>query len=101
MSFTEQDAIDMETATRLLQQKRQEQDKTQYDANIQIALTWFNTLGINIQSATTRTQAKINHDEIESILKTETDSFRKSILRQKLVEANEKYIAVKKVNPNS
>lgn len=101
MPFTEQDVIDMEDASRLLQQKRQQQFQVQRQIDLDIALAWFNTLGINIQSSTTRTQAKIIHDEIEQLLKIETDAFRRGIINQKLNEANEKYIAVKKVNPNS
>lgn len=101
MPFTEQDVIDFENAARLLQQKRQQQAQDQHQADIAIATTWFDTLGINIQVSTTRTKALEIHDEIKQLLETETDKFRQRIISQKLFEANEKYIAVKKVNPNS
>jgi len=88
---TEQDAIDMEEAMRLLEQKREQQVQTQYNADIAIVEAWFNTLGINIQTATNRTQALDNFNQIKSLLETETDTFRIGMLRRKLEEANEKF----------
>lgn len=96
MPFTEQEAIDMENATRLLQQKRQQQFQAQHETDLAIALAWFNTLGINIQASTTRTKALNNFNQIKSILQTETDVFRLTILRNKIEEANEKYKEIKR-----
>ncbi len=98
---TEQEAKDMRTALNLLAQNEAQAAQVQQQADLAIALSWFNTLGINIQTATTRTKAQENHDEIEQLLQNETDVFRLSVLRTKLAEANEKVKAVKKVNPNS
>jgi len=70
--------------------------KTQFDADIQVALDWFNTLGISIQTATTRTEALDNFNQIETLLQTETDSFRLTVLRKKLQEANEKFMERKR-----
>lgn len=101
MPFTEQEAKDMRTALNLLAQNEAQAAQAQQQADLAIALSWYDTLGIDIQTATTRTQAQINHDDIESLLQTETDVFKRSILVQKLEEANQKVKAVKKVNPNS
>ena len=101
MPFTEQDAKDMRDAMILLEQKESQQAQAQHQANIGIATAWFNTLGINIQPSTTRTQAKAIFDEIELLLENETDRFRLEVLEGKKIEANTKYKAVKKVNPNS
>ena len=91
MVVTEPQAREMLEAIEKFQVKDAQVVRAQQNADMAIALTWFNTLGINIQVATTRTQAKINHDQIESLLQSETDSFRKAILTQKLNEANEKF----------
>ena len=78
-----------------------QQNKVQRQADLDIALAWYNTLGIDIQGALTRDEALANYRQIESLLETETDNFRLFILRGKLDEANEKYKQVKAVNPNS
>ena len=98
---TEQEARDMKTAIDAFQVKDRRDEQIQFDADKAVALTWFNGLGIDIQGATTRTQALANFTQIESLLKTETDRFRLFILRGKLDEANEKYKQIKAVNPNS
>jgi len=98
---TEQEAKDMRDMIQQVEQTEEQQRETQNQADITIAERWFNSLGINIQRATTRTQALRNFKRIESLLQTETNSFRKSVLSKKLIEAAEKYKAVKKVNPNS
>jgi len=95
------EARDMRDAIRLLEQTEAQQARTQNRAEMATALAWFNTLGINIQSATTRTQAQSNFNQIEALSQTETDRHRLAVLRIKLGEANEKCSAVKKVNPNS
>ena len=98
---TEQEARDMKTAIETFQVKDRQTEKTQFDADKATTLTWFNGLRIDIQGATTRTQALANFTQIESLLKTETDRFRLFILREKLDEANEKYKQIKAVNPSS
>ena len=91
----------MRDAIELENQKDAQQRQDQHNVDIGIATAWFNTQGININAATTRTQALDNFNQINSLLQSETDAFRLAILRKKLKEANEKYKAVKKVNPNS
>lgn len=88
---TQQEAKDMRDAIRLLEQTESQQAQAQQQADLAIAQAWFNSLGINIQAATTRTQALDNFNQIESLLQTETDRFRLFILREKLAEANEKF----------
>jgi len=98
---TEPQAREMQAAIEAFRDKDAQTTRAQNQADLAIATAWFNTLGINIQAATTRTQALSNFNQIKSLLQTERDKFRKSILRQKQQEANEKYKQVKKVNPNS
>jgi len=88
---TEQDARDMVMAINDFQSKDGQTAKTQFDADKAIALTWFNSLGINIQGALTRDEALANFRTIESLLQTETERFRLIVLREKLDEANEKF----------
>ena len=94
---TEQEARDMKTAIESFMNKDLETIKNQTDANKAIALTWFNGLRIDIQTATTREQALVNYNAIESLLKTETERFRLVILREKKEEANEKYRELKRI----
>ena len=65
--------------------------RSQFTADKAVAETWFATLGIDIQGATTRDEALANYRAIESLLQTETDRFRVLVLREKLAEANEKF----------
>lgn len=95
MPFTEQDAKDMRDAMNLLQQKEQQQTQTQFDTNIQTALAWWDT--VKPQIPTTRQEAKDAFDFIEQLIKTETDTFRLTVLRKKLEEANEKFKEIKKL----
>jgi len=101
MVVTESEAREMKTAMEDFQTRDNQLTQAQARADLSTATDWFNTLGIRIQAATTRTQALDNFYQIESLLKTETNRFRITILRQKLDEANEKYKQVKKVNPVS
>ncbi len=96
MPYTEQEAKDMRDALNLLAQNEAQQAQTQYNADKTIALAWFNTLGINIQTSTTRTQALDNFDQIELLLETEIDVFKRTVLDQKLVEADEKFKEIKR-----
>lgn len=93
---TEQEARDMVTAIQAFQSKDSQTAKTQFDADKVVAVTWFNSLGIDIQGALTRAEALTNYQQIESLLKTETESFRLLVLREKLSEANEKFKERKK-----
>lgn len=94
-----QEAEEMRDAIRQLEQIENQQTQAQNQANRGVALSWFNTQGINIQSATTRLQALGNFNQIKSLIQTETDTFRLTILKIKLLDANEKYKQVKKANP--
>ena len=98
---TEQEARDMKTAITGFEKADALVKKTLFNDNKIIAQTWFDTLGIDIQGATTRRQALSNFTQIESLLKTETDRFRLFMLREKLDEANKKIQKVKELNPNS
>ena len=97
--ITETEAREIQAAIEAFQVKDAQTIQAQQRADLGIATAWFNTLGINVQAATTRTQALTNFNQIESLLKTETDRFRLFILRNKLAEANERYKDVKRVNP--
>jgi len=101
MVVTEAQAREMQAAIRDFQDKDGQIRKAQRQDDLALALTWYNQQGINIPSATTRTQALDNFTQIESLLETETDRNRIEVLGIKLKEANEKYKQVKRVNPNS
>ena len=101
MPTTELQAREIDTAITDFKIKDAQAVQAQHDADLAVAETWFNSLGINIQGAITRTQALLNYRQIESLLQAETDSFRFTVLRENLDEANTKYRTVKKVNPNS
>jgi len=101
MVVTEPQAREMFAAIEAFQAKDLDAIDTQRQAARGLAIAWFNQQGININAATTRTQAISNFNQIEALLQTETDPVRLNVLRNKLKEANQKYIDVKKVNPNS
>jgi len=88
---TEQEARDMDAAIIAFHDKDTQTQRTQFDADKAIAETWWNTLGIDIQGALTRDEAIDNYRQIESLLQTETDRFRLVVLKEKLVEADEKF----------
>ena len=100
MVVTEPQAREMQAAIESFQAKDTQTAQAQRQADLAIALAWFNTQGIQIPAATTRTQSLQNFNDIIVLQRTETDRFRLTILKEKLVEANNKYKAVKKVNPN-
>ena len=88
---TEQEARDMKAAIEAFENKDERVIRDQFNADKAIAITWWNSLGIDIQRALTRDEALANYRTIESLLKTETDRFRLVVLREKLAEANEKF----------
>jgi len=96
---TEQEARDMKIAIDSFQSSDEAARQAQQQADLTRAEQWFNTLGIDIQAATTRRQALKNYNDIEILISTETDRFRLSVLRTKLKEANEKYKEVKRLSP--
>jgi len=96
---TEQEARDMKTAITGFEDRDELAAQTQFNADLATAERWFNTLNIDIQGATTRTEALSNFNQIESLNQSETDRFRLMVLGKKLREANEKYKQVKRVNP--
>ena len=63
--------------------------KTINDANIQIAVDWWNTVKPAIPL--TRDEALTAYRFIDGLLDTETDSFRLELLGKKLLETNEKF----------
>lgn len=88
---TEPQAREMQTAIEDFQAKDSQVIEAQNQADLGIALAWFNTQGINIQAAVNRNQALDNFNQIKLLLQTETDPIRKGVLREKLQEANEKF----------
>ncbi len=93
---TEIEARDMQKAIQLFQVKDELVKREQHITDIRIAEAWFNSQNINLQSATTRVKAKNNFDEIEKLLQNSSDKYIIAVLQLKLVEANEKYIEVKR-----
>jgi len=88
---TRQEAKDMRDEIRLLEEFESQQLQNKLNADMAIALAWFNNLGINIQTAQTRDQALANFNQIETMLQSETNNLRLKVLRNKLKEADEKY----------
>jgi len=99
MVVTEPQAREMQSAIELFQQKDNQTERAQRQSDLGIATAWFNTQGINIQSATTRSQALTNFNNIKALQSAQTDRIRLIVLGQKLSEANEKYKEVKRLNP--
>lgn len=97
MPFTEQEAIDMRQAIKDLENKEAQEARTQFNIDKTRAENWFNTLGIDIQGATTRRQALTNFNDILALLEIETERFRQMVLKEKEVEANEKYKEIKRI----
>jgi len=93
---TQIEAKDMRDAIKQLEVFETQQAKAQQDILIRQAEDWFRTLGININSATTRNQALRNFQDIKILIESETERFKKAILRKKLEQANEKYKEVKR-----
>jgi len=60
---------------------------------IQTALDWWDTVKPDIP--TTRDEAITVYNFILSLLDTETESYRLAVLRNKLIEANEKFKEIK------
>jgi len=101
MVVTPKQAREMKDAIRQLEDTENQQAQAQNQALIGQALSWFNTQGINIPAATTRTKALDIFQQIQALLQTETDKNRLRILREKINEANDKYKEVKRANPHS
>ncbi len=96
MVTTETQAREMYTAIGDFQLKDTQAVQAQFDADKAVAISWWNTLGIDIIGATTRIEASTIYFQIEALLNTETDRFRILVLRKKLDEANEKYKVIKR-----
>ena len=93
MPYTEQEARDMIAAINLAGQKDAQQAQALFNANKQTALNWWDTVKPAIP--TTRQQALDAYNYIKNLLITQTDEFRKIILREKLEQANEKFKEIK------
>lgn len=91
MPTNEAKAREIWDAITLFQDKDEQAAQARHDADIAIAEAWFDTQGIDIQAATTRAEALSNFKAIKNLLRTETDPFRKDVLRKKLNLANEKF----------
>jgi len=94
---TKQDAIDMRDALNSLNDDEDRQVQVDYRAKIIIQNTWFDTVKPPIP--TTRNQALDAYRQIQTLIRNETDRFRKQFLGRKLIEANEKYKEVKRLSP--
>ena len=64
---TEIEAREIFSAIQSFQEKDAQTSKAQFDADLAVAQTWYDTLGIDIQSATTRTEALDNYNQIKSL----------------------------------
>jgi len=89
-----QQAEEMREAIDQLEIFEAEQNKIDFDNNIQIALTWWK--GIKPTVPNSRTEALGIVNLIKGLQITETDNFRLHILRQKLDKALEKLQEVKR-----
>ena len=90
---TQQEAKEMREALNLLDQTEAQATKVQFDANMAITQAWYNTVEKPVP--TTRQQALDKFNHIKSLLETETNKYKITLLHIKLQEANKKYIEVK------
>lgn len=90
---TQQQAKDMRDAIRQLEASELAAIQTQRDADIAIAMTWWNT--VKPSMPTTRQEALDAFNFIKGLIETETDRFRLHVLKKKLEEANEKFKEIK------
>ena len=93
MVVTEAEAREIRDALLALEQKEQQEALTQFNADLAVAQTWWDTVKPAIP--TTRDEAVTVFRQIEALLKTETDRFRLIILKQNLELANEKFKELK------
>jgi len=94
MSVSENQAKEMRDAIKLLEQKEAQIIQDANDAKYAVAVSWYDS--IEPATPTTRAEALTVFQFVEGKLKTETDSFRLALLRQKLKLANDKYKEIKK-----
>jgi len=94
---TQQEAKDMRDAIRQLEASEETTRISQRNTDMQIGLDWYNTLGIDIQSVTTRNEALTIYRQITTLLETESEFFRRSILEQKKREAEDKFKELKRI----
>ena len=83
------EAKEMRDEITLLENNEAKQRQIEYDNNIQIALSWWNIIKPIIPK--NRNDALANFTMIKLLLNTETDVFRKAVLKMKLNESNEKF----------
>lgn len=95
MVVTSIQAKEMRDAIQLLGQAEAQQTKIEFDANMVIAQTWYNTIKKPVPTTRQGALNKFNH--IKELLETETNQFRLTLLRTKLQESNEKYKEIKKL----
>ncbi len=89
MAVTRQQAEEMRDAIKQLEEGEVVAAKVINDANIQVAVDWWDTIKPAVPR--TRDEALAAYQFIEGLLQTETDNYRLVLLRQKLRDANEKY----------
>jgi len=93
-NLTPADAQRIFDALEELKQSKDDEAKTQREANQQIAQDWWDTIKPN--TPTTRQEALDAFNFIKGKLKTEKDTWRLQLLGNKLVEANEKFKEIKR-----
>ena len=96
MATTEIQAREIHTAIGDFQSKDAQVAQVQFDMDKAVAVSWFDSLGIDITEATTRVEVATIYFQIEALLESETDRFKITVMRAKLDEANEKYKEIKR-----
>ena len=96
-TLTREDAKRIFDALQDLEVFTEKQNKAEYDSKMAQALVWFNTLGINLDSARTREKTLENYNTINQLMKSETDRYKRKMLSQKLKRANQRFKEVKKI----
>jgi len=88
-NLTQADAIRIRDILKQLDESESTQANDIYKANKQVAMDWWNT--IKPTKPTTREEALSAYQLIEGLIQTETDDWRIRVLKEKLIEANEKF----------
>lgn len=84
----------MRDALKLLELTEVKAAQAQYKTDFGIAQAWYNT--IKRQTPTTRQEALDDFNYIKSLLESETHPIRLDVLREKIIQANEKFKEIKR-----
>lgn len=95
MVYSRQDAIEMKAALKDLEIFDAIERQEVLDKMKQVIDQWY--LTVKPPPATNRSTALNNYHTIESLVQTEKDVLKKSFLRVKLTEANEKFKEMKRL----